>query len=248
MLCAGTFGFPFRLNSMVPLLTLTFVGMAAIGMITLAYHDTTVGGSLLAPGRGAFLGAVGGVIACGWLAMWAIYGVTIVTETASGCAVIEDWPNVFAMEGASAIFYAAVALAVAGAPGSLAGPVASMVAIPKSVVFGLSLVLLFPPLFLSVLERHSPFDLFSPAIWGTVTHAWRAWLLFYLLTSATAIVIVAIAALANLCGWVPGFIVLSFLLAAGGMTCFRLLGRLAWFCSGRWTWEDEPEQIDEDSE
>ena len=241
MLCAGTFGFPFRLNSLVPLLTLSCVGMAALGTIAVASYYVATDERLL----GAFVGVVGTLIGVGWLAMWAIYGVTIVTETAAGCPAVEDWPNVFAMEGASGILYAGVALALAGVPGSVAAPLAGAMKLHKSVVFILSVAVLFPPLFLSSLERHSPFDLFSPAIWRSVTHAWRAWRLFYLLVSALAIAIAGLAWLAHLCGAVFGVVVLSCLLAAAGMFYFRLLGRLAWFCSGRWAWEDDARRTGE---
>ena len=63
------------------------------------------------------------------------------------------------------------------------------------------------------------------------------------------VTVIAVAAwLARFCGATVGVVVLSFLLAAGGMIYFRLLGRLAWFCSGRWAWEDELQATGEDED
>jgi hypothetical protein len=70
--------------------------------------------------------------------------------------------------------------------------------------------------------------------------------LFYLLVSALAIAIAVIVLLSGLFGAVISAVVAGFLLAAGSMVYFRLLGRLAWFCSGRWAWEDDSRRMGEE--
>jgi hypothetical protein len=248
ILCSGTFEFPFQLDSWIPLLVLTVLGMLAVGMSAMAYYDATEGQTLLSPGRCALLSASAVVVGFGWLAALAIYGITIVTETAAGCAAIEDWPNVFAMESGVAVFYVATAIVLAAVPGAVVAPLAAAIGIPKTVAFVLSAVALFPPFLLSGLESHTAANVISPATWRTVPHAWRAWQLFYLLTSAIAIAVALIGWVAAKCSPVAGVVVLSFLLAAGGMIYFRLLGRLAWFCSGRWGRDDDSRQTDEEED
>ncbi len=250
MLCSGTFGFPFRLASLPPLVMLTAVDTLAIGALWLGNWSAASGAKLPGPvaagavGAGAALIAIGGVIGAACLAAVAIYGVTILRETAAGAEIIEDWPNLIGVESASGIAYAAAALALAAVPGALA----AAVGIPRTVVFPLSIVVLFAPFLLSALEAHSPLYVVSPAAWRAVTHAWRAWCLFYLLVSALAIAIALIVLLSGLFGAVISAIVAGFLLAAGSMIYFRLLGRLAWFCSGRWAWEDDSRRMGEEED
>ena len=196
-------------------------------------------------GPGRLLIAIGGVIGVRLLAAVAIYGVTILRETAAGGRnhrrlaqpVRRGKRQRHRLRGPLRWPWP---LCRARWPRRSESPARSYF-LSASWCF-------FAPFLLSALEAHSPLYVVSPAAWRAVTHAWRAWCLFYLLVSALAIAIALIVLLAGLFGAVISAIVAGFLLAAGSMIYFRLLGRLAWFCSGRWAWEDDSRRMGEEED
>ena len=118
-----------------------------------------------------------------------------------------------------------VALALAGSP-------------PAAWALRVTVPVLFPIFLLSMLETRSPTDPVSLAVWRSVLYAWRAWLAFYLIALATAVVAAALVAAAiRQAGGAVGLVATGVLPTVAWMIYFRLLGRLAWFCSGRWARE-----------
>jgi hypothetical protein len=92
-------------------------------------------------------------------------------------------------------------------------------------------ILLFPILFLSMLEANSPFWPFSAPVWRSLLSHWWAWGKFFLLST---VLFAAVVGGALLCvvevSFLLGFVV-AFVTVAILMIYFRLLGRLAWCCS-----------------
>lgn len=92
---------------------------------------------------------------------------------------------------------------------------------------------LFPIFLMSALECKSPAMPYSKPVWKSLYYAWHAWALFYLLTlliGETFVYLLRVVPFETIyieLAFVSGF--LPFLL----IVYFRLLGRLAWFCSGQ---------------
>ncbi len=182
--------------------------------------------------------AFGGLFALVWACATAACGVTIVHDTSHGADAIESWPNLLRLEGLGEFVYTVNALILSALPGVVAAPVWQWLAVPRFLGIGVTVPVLFPVFLLSMLETRSPTDPVSLPVWRSLLWAWRAWLLFYVLALAVALVAAALLAAAiGQVGGAAGLVATAVLPTAAWMIYFRLLGRLAWFCSGRWARE-----------
>jgi MFS family permease len=160
----------------------------------------------------------------------------VLQDTANGKDEIDSWPQGFFMDWLFEGLYVAVALFLGVLPGVLAGQfvlcaggAATVYAVALAVCSGVTLLVLFPVMLLSLLEAGSPFVPVSRPIWRSLSIARPRWVQFYALS-----VVLAMAGLVILLGFRRGGVVLDFLVlffvTALSMIYFRLLGRLAWCC------------------
>ena len=234
---AGTFSFPFLPTAQVQSLTLAGGLMAALTPIT-------IGAWCANAGDGGYSGAgmiIGGLMliatGLGLLAMWlvtaSVYGLAILRETSYGCQTIERWPIGFSIDAMGESIYLFSGVVFSVLPGLIAAPLWDWLGWPKALATSILTVLLFPPMLLSMLEGSSPMKAISLPVWRSVLVAWQAWALFYMITFVAFACLVGFLAVIE--QWGPFFqtILCGLLFPAAWMIYFRLLGRLAWFCSGR---------------
>ena len=84
-----------------------------------------------------------------------------------------------------------------------------------------------------MLENDSVATPYSKPVWRSLWYAWHAWVLFYLLTLLVGETFVYLLRLIPFQEHRLEIIFLSVILPFFLMVYFRLLGRLTWFCSGR---------------
>ncbi|MBN2578461.1 MAG: hypothetical protein JXB10_05670 [Pirellulales bacterium] len=173
----------------------------------------------------------GGIIGLMTLASAAAFAVAVVRDTAEGLDVVESWPSGFIVDWGQELLYVGAALLWGLVPGGIAS-----VLLPqgwRAVAYGFGEAVFFPLLLLAAVDAVTPALPSSTAVWQSPFRRPSVWLMFYALTIPLAIVI------AGIC--LAAFITANFIfcLAAaavfifGWMLYFRLLGRLAWYCSGR---------------
>ena len=193
----------------------------------------------------AMLAALGGHRSRDWAAraVAAIHGLTILLETTAGNDRMENWPNVgLFLDWIGDLWFMINSAAVSVALGlglnwllpGLLGTRETMVAI--------TVFFVFPILLLCTLESDSPFLPVSSVVFASLGRHGIAWLAFYaagrhLLAAAGALVL-----LSGPAAWPRLAILLAALLfSAVVMIYFRLLGRLAFYCSV----EPEEEEVGE---
>lgn len=247
---AGVFGFPFRLNNLPHTLALATAAVVMIGTVRLAawclgadseegdkfIHVLLWNGLLLSITLGMFSALI-----CGYLA--SASGLTVLLDTSHGAEAVESWPRVLLLEDVGAAAYVASGLILAALPAVLAVQLWQWLGVPKPWAIAVALPTFFPLLLLSMLESQSPLGLFSPRVWQSLLYGWRVWAIFYALSFALlAVAATVFIALTRHGGWTVGVAASGAVAAVAWIVYFRLLGRLAWFCSGRWAQEHLVEQ------
>lgn len=192
------------------------------GTLSMAYFSMWVSSLYLAVV--AFL--LGGV----WMLVASATFVTIIEDTADGNRPLESWPEGVWIERLGPAAYVVGAISLGAAPGALASALFSASGAPLVAMVGLSLLLLFPVLLLSMLFNGSAVSPLSSVVLRSLSSAKRAWIVFYAMTTLLAAVVWLVAefCLHALGGWavipIPPLAVLSCLLYG------RWLGRMAAVC------------------
>jgi hypothetical protein len=235
---ADTFSFPFLRTARFHSLMLAGWAVATLAMLQFAIQS----GAVDEPNawiNSLIFGAVGGISAAAWICVASACGLTVLRDTSYGFRLIDKWPGAMAIDSVGESVYVFVTLAVAVLPGLVVTPLCDLLGCPKMVPTGISVGLLFPLLLLSMLENNSPMQPFAQSVWQSVAAAWRAWGIFYAIT-VPAMLLTRLLVMVSLTWLGPwGSLPAGVLLAAAWMIYFRLLGRLAWFCCGRWAEEQE---------
>jgi hypothetical protein len=233
---AGTFGFPFRRDALSQLLMLVGVAVLTILLLGLTIYCAGSGdGGFVAgfPILAAILFAgLAASLLIVWLAAAAIYGICVVRETSYGVDAIENWPHAYSLDAFGDVRYVLCALVVGALPAMVAAPFWDWIGWPKTLMMTVSAAVLFPLLLLSMLERNSPMMPFSPPVWQSVTRARQAWGLFYAITLPAAVAMCLLVQAAIVYAGVWGELLTCLFFNVAWMIYCRLLGRLAWFCSG----------------
>jgi hypothetical protein len=94
-------------------------------------------------------------------------------------------------------------------------------------------IFLFPIFLMSSLECKSAVIPYSKPVWKSLWYAWHTWVLFYLLTLLIGETFLYLLRVIPFKDLQTELIFISVLLPFLIIVYFRLLGRLAWFCSGR---------------
>jgi hypothetical protein len=183
-----------------------------------------------------FLGLV--VVAGYWLA--------ILRDTAEGCEVIENWPELVLIDWTIGFLHLIVAGACAIGIGTILQRAAAHWGIPPEMVLALSAHVLFPLFLLSSLETNVPFLPLSVPILRSLGSSLPAWAAFYAVTGLLLPLGYGTAVLVS--RWIRlwSLAPASVLLAAIAILYFRLLGRLALCCINRARQADADEEEEND--
>ena len=155
----------------------------------------------------------------------------ILEETAAGTDAIEEWPD-FGSLFCLANIQAVSSLAYSAVIGHLIGQFPRTIGAPSWLGIPVGVFFLFPIILLSLLERSSLVNLFSPKIAGSLVLNWWAWLLFYVqsILLLAALLLVVMPCSRVLGSWAA--LIVGPWFTAIWMMYFRLMGRLAWHVSG----------------
>jgi DNA-directed RNA polymerase subunit M/transcription elongation factor TFIIS len=249
---SGTFAFPFSGSALFRVLLLAAWAMMACGLAAPAIQLGSFEGGLevapLAAGSASLM-VVAVIIGLMWFAFAAACALAIVRDTASGCDRIQNWPEMSFIDWLFEPLYVFNSVGISLLPGAGLAWLLVQYGKPSEVAMPVSVFLVFPFVLLSMLETNSPLGAIS---WPVCQTLWRAplgWIAFYL-TSAIllgAAVTVMIGAVSASQLWVILVAVLP--LTAIGLIYFRLLGRLAWYCTDRIRRAAEAEaEADEDED
>ncbi len=189
----------------------------------------------------AALGAVVTGVACAGVA--AVHGLTILLETTAGNDRMENWPNVgLFLDWVSELWFLFNAALCSVALGLSLNWLLSGVFPAREVTLAITVFFAFPILLLSTLETDSPFLPVSTVVLASLGRHGIAWLAFYFqaggLLAAAAVTVSCLAPRLDPRLAIP---LAGLLFSAVVMIYFRLLGRLAYYCSV----EPEQEQLEE---
>jgi hypothetical protein len=166
-------------------------------------------------------------------------GIALFRDTFEGYDRFVSWPRDWYANLFRESSYALVAFFWGGLPVFIVVPLLPGAGSWKWPILVMIELILFPVFFLSALESKSPVMLYSRAVWKSMYCSRQAWQSFYLLTLPMGAAFVVFAKLPLFQAVeIKTFIIFLFL-PFFFLVYFRLLGRLARYCSGRL---DEGEQ------
>lgn len=241
----GTFDFPF-----FPATRGYFVGLAAWFAIVGIFASASIE---LAGHRGptewtgsAMLGAATFVLAMMGLLFAAASGLAIVRDTSEGFDRITSWPGFSFTEWMFDLLYLFNAMCVAVLPGYAVSWLLAQGGISMRWLSALGAFFLFPIALLSMLETGSPFGVASGAVWQTMRVAKNGWRGFYAASGVLVVSAGGLAVTAFLFGGTVGVVSGTTVLVVAWFIYFRLLGRLAWYCTDRTAAAELEEELEED--
>ena len=178
--------------------------------------------------------AIGMGLLLTWIVTASAYGLAILRDTAYGNDAVRNYPNVLTLEGLTDSVYIIFAIIFGALPGVFIVRLWNPSEISELLGISISQLLFAPICLLSMLETNSLLNPLSLSIWRSVWRSWRAWALFYLLSFVIVTIVITLqAASVSLGGPALGIVVSGVVATIAWIAYFRLLGRLAWFCSGQ---------------
>ena len=226
----GVWTFPFHLEVLPWLVVIAFLGCLIPYFVELALE--TSGKEMVI---GMMLFALVALLSLATFIVATKSFMTIVSTTAMGFSKIE-WQKFEIFEGLKTAILFLTSLALSFGPGTSLGlmlraPSAAIVALPFAFI-------VFPFVFLSMLDAGSAAVPFTPYMWSTLSRDRRAWVKFYLASLPVFLLLIlphVIVLALQISNALPvNFPLLTFFFAAitlttiGSLVYFRLLGRLAW--------------------
>ncbi len=169
-----------------------------------------------------------------WMAVAGAHFLVIIRLTSFGHDQVEDWPPGMFVDWMFDFLYfflAAVVSIVPAAAPVWAFDLIGIHAWPLLFLIPLLFSMLFPFVLMSMLEGGSPFHIVTPAICKTLVAHRREWALFWV--EGTLVVALAggvSGGLIYLAG-LPAILFVAPVFTGALIVYFRLLGRLAWWCS-----------------
>ena len=246
----GGFGFPWTPGAVLQWLLIA-IWAAAAGWLTHAALAMGIGQPFgeanMYQAILAILAALGAVIAgVGGAGIAAIHGLTILLETASGNDRMENWPNVsFFLEWIGNLFHIFNSAALSVVLGLGLDWLLPNLLGAREITVAITVFFLFPIFLLCTLETDSAFLPVSSVVLASLGRQCLAWLAFFaqsgsLLTAAAALVYYLGPQL-DMRLAIP---LAALLFSAVVMIYFRLLGRLAFYCTVEVKEEEEEEVKD----
>ncbi|MCE5266336.1 MAG: hypothetical protein LLG00_00420 [Planctomycetaceae bacterium] len=229
-LLSGTFSFPYSGNAR---LYLGILAVWAIGALFAARASFEVGemfGEATLFERAAYT-VVSVMLALTWLAFASTCAVSVTLESANACHTVHRWPTLAILEWITDVLYVFDGLCASTLPGVALAWLLRWQDLSHHAVAPLMTFFLFPIVFLSMLEQGSPLGAVSGAVWRTMRVAWKGWVWFYLATAGLLAIAGTLAVAGLIADHSLGLVVCGLVLSATWLTYFRLLGRLAWYCS-----------------
>jgi hypothetical protein len=199
-----------------------------------------IGQAALIPWFGCMiLCCFGGIIGVLLLMAVSAYAVAVLRDTTDGLDAVEGWPPGFIVDWGQEMLYVGVALLWSLSPGALASFL-----LPEThpaIIYGVSAAVFFPIALLAALDAVMPMLPISPAVWKSLFRCPAVWLTFFLASIPLFVSIVEMLLLAVNMVNILFCMLVAAVFAPVWMLYFRLLGRLAWYCSGRYE-----QQLDSD--
>ncbi len=237
----GTFSFPFSIKSRGSLIVLMILCFAMFTMADSFLYYLSLGDpfSKFSGMISSTLSVVLGIVV---FITFPAFAISILCDAAEGfedhVTMRLDWAFAWIEEPA----YIIVNLFWGSTPASML-----LLLLPdfpgiKRPIYLLSEMIFFPVFLLSALASRSSVMPYSKPVWQSIWRAWHAWLLFYLLTILMGESFIYFwQAFPHKDFW-TGIIVLSTVFSFFWIVYFRLLGRLALFCSGHYDDMHPPEK------
>jgi hypothetical protein len=234
------FVFPFRADALWRTVSLVFGAAVLYGAVRLALWCYVSDGEqvdrftrvLLWNGLLSALIVLtfGGLIVSYIAAAW---GLTLLNETSHGADTVQHWPRLLLLEEFGATAYTIAAAVLAALPGVLTAELWHRWGISRPAAALMLMPALLPVFLLSMLELRSPLGAFSPRVWLSLLLDWWAWARFYFYSIVLFAAATGIATAARRGGWRLEAPAIGATAAVVWLIYCRLLGRLAWHCSGR---------------
>jgi len=238
-LFVGGFGFPWSPGAVMQWLLIAMwasvAGWLIHSAIVLGISDRGLVESNVYQTIVAFLAAMGALVAgLSCAGVTAIFGLTILLETTAGNDRIEDWPNVaLFLDWIGDLWFIFNAAVVSVTLGLCVAWMSPEFLETRAATVAIAVFCVFPIVLLSVLETDSPFLPVSSVVIASLWRYGIAWLAFYAQAGGLlAAVSTAFDYLALQRVQPPlAIAIAAMLFSAVVMIYFRLLGRLAYFCS-----------------
>jgi DNA-directed RNA polymerase subunit RPC12/RpoP len=240
----GTFTFPFSSSAVVRMAVLT--GWALLVPAAVLFGRSA--GASEGPVTifvFAMLVAISFVIGSLWYFVFCATVMAVFRETSEGCDVIE-WPGPVFLDWVGDSLWFFIALSMSGLPGGAVSWLLGCQETPLGIAIALvGTFLTFPFVLMSMLESNVVFGVVSWPVLRTYYTATSGWLKFYITSGLLVTVLGGVVYLASWINIAFGAIVGGMLQAYAWLVYFRLLGRLAWYCTARSAAEELEEALDE---
>jgi hypothetical protein len=182
---------------------------------------------------GMFFLAIGGVLGVFSLFYAGALAMSVLLDTVNGHKSIENWPRGFLFDWLLEAGFVAGAMFWSALPGLPLDWLLRNSGVPATAIFTACMAVFFPLALMAAVESGTFFFPGAATVWMSPFSAWPAWRDFYLLTIPLVALVVGFAAFAVSENLLWMIALASFLASVGWMLYFRLLGRLAWYASGR---------------
>jgi hypothetical protein len=233
----GTFTFPFHSGSrscFVVLSIFTFIVYTLAGYAIYFGSFSSQLRSSIGPWIASlFCTFMGVMLSFILLITYSAFGLAILKDTAEGSERFVSWPRGWFIDWIEEMFYIFLNLFYGVIPAVLL-----LAVLPDSPGVRLPVIIftesiLFPLFLMSALAGGSAAMPHSAPVWRSLSYAWHAWILYYLFTILIGEAFVFFLLKNPFTGFWQENVVFSLILPFFWIVYFRLLGRLAWFCSGR---------------
>jgi predicted Zn finger-like uncharacterized protein len=251
----GVFSFPLARGVPMRLLLLTVWALIAYAFVLFSLRVIAAGFAMNNAAvvmAGGMLMAISVVMTVMWFSLISACFLAVVRETAHGCDEILEWPDIAFIDWLFEPLYLFTCIGISAAPGLGLEWLMGQYGRNGQLALPIFFIILFPILILSALEQGTPWGVVSGTVYRTFWKAWKGWLAFYA-TSTLLLAAAGVLATTGVYLAVPpsnhvylGGLVVAFVGVTALFVYFRLLGRLAWYCTERTRVVVEEEEEEEE--
>jgi hypothetical protein len=232
----GVLGFPWSASMRFRWFSLSLGAVLPLYLLLAALAETAGnarGGESLSGGLSILNMATWGlatVFAGLWLSIASTYCLAILRDTAAGNDEIENWPDTIWIDWITEGFYVINPLLGSIVPGALLNWYFKTGGTTYWLLYGGSFLVMFPIMLLSVVEGQFPMKLLTLPVLASLLVAFPLWMVFFLETALIlGLAALAVASLTLSPIW--GAVVIALIVVTTLVIYFRLLGRLAEYCT-----------------